>query len=123
LALISQMVAWAFSLATASFFPIILLGIFWKRANGPGAIAGIIGGMATCIFYMVMNYIDPTFNVLGISHLGAGVFGLIVNFILVIVVSLLTKEPSEEIQRLVESVRRPDKDPTHEELQPAAEPA
>lgn len=116
LALIVQMVAWAFSLAAASFFPIVLLGIFWKRANGPGAIAGIIGGLAVCIFYMVMNYLDPSFNVLGISHLGSGLFGLIANFALTISVSLLTKAPSPEIQRLVESLRRPDNEPEAEEL-------
>jgi cation/acetate symporter len=108
LALIAQMVAWAFSLAAASFFPIILLGIFWKRANAPGAIAGIIGGLAVTIFYMAANYINPYFNVLGISHLGAGVFGLIVNFALTIGVSLATAPPSLETQRLVESLRRPD---------------
>jgi cation/acetate symporter len=107
LALIAQMVAWAFSLAAASFFPVILLGIFWKRANGPGAIAGIIAGLTVTIFYMVMNYTNPTFNVLGISHLGSGVFGLIANFVTTIAVSLMTKPPAEEIQRLVESLRRP----------------
>ena len=116
LALIAQMVAWAFSLAAASFFPILLLGIFWKRANGPGAIAGIIGGLSVTIFYMVMNYINPSFNVLGISHLGAGVFGLTVNFILTIVVSLRTPAPSMEIQRLVESLRRPDQTGTENDL-------
>jgi cation/acetate symporter len=124
LALIAQMVAWAFSLAAASFFPIVLLGIFWKRANGPGAIAGIIGGLVVCIFYMVLNYLDPTFNILGISHLGAGLFGLLVNFALTIGVSLATKAPSAEIQRLVESLRRPDNEPAgHDILEPGAEPA
>jgi cation/acetate symporter len=124
LALIAQMVAWAFSLAAASFFPIVLLGIFWKRANGPGAIAGIIGGLVVCIFYMAMNYINPAFNILGISHLGAGVFGLIVNFALTIGVSLMTPAPSLEIQRLVESLRRPDNEPEgHDVPEPGAEPA
>ncbi len=110
LALIAQMVAWAFSLAASSFFPIILLGIFWKRANGPGAIAGIIGGMVVCIFYMYNNYLDPSFNVLGITHLGAGVFGLTTNFILTYVVSKLTAEPSREIQELVDHLRHPQED-------------
>ncbi|EFO79857.1 Na+/solute symporter [Oscillochloris trichoides DG-6] len=110
LALIAQMVAWAFSLAAASFFPIILLGIFWKRANGAGAIAGMIGGLVVTIFYMYMNYTNPHFNVLGISHLGSGLFGLITNFILTIGVSLATAPPSNEIQRLVESLRLPTSD-------------
>ncbi len=110
LALIAQMVAWAFSLAASSFFPIILLGIFWKRANGPGAIAGIIGGMAVCVFYMYNNYLDPNFNVLGITHLGSGVFGLTTNFVLTYVVSKLTAEPSKEIQELVDHLRHPQED-------------
>jgi cation/acetate symporter len=123
LALIAQMVAWAFSLAAASFFPVVLLGIFWKRANGPGAIAGMIGGLVVCIFYMAMNYVNPAFNILGISHLGAGLFGLIVNFALTIGVSLMTPAPSPEIQRLVESLRRPDNEPEgHDIPEPGTEP-
>jgi cation/acetate symporter len=110
LALIAQMVAWAFSMAASTFFPVVLLGIFWKRANGPGAIAGMIGGLSTTIFYMAMNYVDPTFNVLGITHLGAGIFGLPVALILMVTVSLMTKEPSAEIQAMVENLRRPGTD-------------
>lgn len=110
LALIVQMVAWAFSLAAASFFPVVMMGIFWKRANGPGAIAGMIGGLAVTIFYMVMNYINPEFNVLGISHLSAGIFGVPVNFALIYVVSKLTPEPSQEMQRLVDTLRHPQED-------------
>lgn len=107
LALIAQMVAWAFSMAASTFFPVVLLGIFWKRANGPGAIAGMIGGLVVTIFYMANNYLNPAFNVLGISHLGSGIFGLPVAIILIVVVSLLTKEPSKEIQDLVENLRNP----------------
>jgi len=107
LALIGQMVAWAFSLAAASFFPVVLLGIFWKRANGPGAIAGMIGGLAVTLFYMVMNYFDPAFNVLGISHLSAGIFGMPVNFLLIYFVSKATAEPPQAIQELVDELRVP----------------
>ncbi len=107
LALIAQMVAWAFSMAASTFFPIVLFGIFWKRANGPGAIAGMIGGLSVTLFYMITNYFNPAFNVLGITHLGSGIFGLPVAIILVVVVSLLTKEPSKEIQAMVEHLRDP----------------
>jgi cation/acetate symporter len=110
LAVIAQMVAWAFSLAAASFFPVVLMGIFWKRANGPGAIAGMIGGLAVTIFYMVMNYLNPNFNVLGLSHLSAGIFGMPVNFILIYGVSMLTAAPPQEIQDLVDELRHPQDD-------------
>ncbi len=117
LALIAQMVAWAFSLAAASFFPIVLLGIFWKRANGPGAIAGILGGLSVTIFYMVMNYTNPAFNVLGISHLAAGTFGIPVNFILTYAVSRLTAAPPQAIQDLIDELRHPqDNDELVEQL-------
>jgi cation/acetate symporter len=110
LALIAQMVAWAFSMAAASFFPIVLLGIFWKRANGPGAIAGIVGGLVVTITYMVTNYFNPTFNVLGITHLGSGIFGMPVAFLLCYVVSKMTAEPSKEVQDLVDHLRDPEID-------------
>lgn len=110
LALIAQMVAWAFSLAAASFFPVVLMGIFWKRANGPGAIAGMVGGLAVTIFYMVMNYINPNFTILGISHLSAGIFGIPANFALIYFVSLATAAPSQEIQDLVDELRHPQED-------------
>ncbi len=110
LALIVQMVSWAFSLAAASFFPIVFLGIFWKRANGPGAIAGIIGGLFVCIFYMVNNYLNPAFNILGISHLSSGLFGAAANFILTIGVSLVTAPPPKEVQDLVDHLRHPRED-------------
>ncbi|MFQ3633230.1 sodium:solute symporter family protein [Roseiflexus sp.] len=110
LALIAQMVAWAFSMAASSFFPVVLLGIFWKRCNGPGAIAGMIGGLSVTIFYMYMNYLNPSFNVLGITHLAAGIFGLPVNFLLCYIVSKLTAAPSQEIQDLIDHLRSPELD-------------
>jgi cation/acetate symporter len=107
LALIVQLVAWAFSLAAATFFPVVLTGIFWRRANAKGAIAGMIGGLLVTAFYMFMNYTNPMFTVLGLSHLSAGIFGMIANFALQIVVSLATKPSPEYIQRMVDQVRVP----------------
>jgi cation/acetate symporter len=107
LALIAQMVSWAFSMAASTFFPVLLLGIFWKRANAKGAIAGMIGGLAVCLFYMAMNYTDPRFNVLGLSHLSSGIFGMIVNFTLMVTVSLATEAPPKAVQDLVDSLRIP----------------
>jgi cation/acetate symporter len=107
LALIAQMVAWAFSMAASSFFPVILLGIFWRRANAAGAIAGMAGGMITCILYLALNYTNPYFTVMGLSHLSAGIFGMIVNFGLQIIVSLATAPPPIEIQRMVDDLRIP----------------
>lgn len=107
LALIVQLVAWAFSLAAATFFPVVLLGIFWRRANGNGAIAGMIGGLLTTITYMFLNYTNPTFTVMGLSHLSAGIFGMIVNFTLQIVVSLATKPSPKYIQDMVDQLRVP----------------
>jgi cation/acetate symporter len=106
-ALIVQLVAWAFSLAASTFFPVILLGIFWKRANANGAIAGMIGGLIACLVYMVGNYLDPRFNVLGLSHLSAGIFGMAANFLLMIVVSLATAPSPKYIQDIVDQLRIP----------------
>jgi cation/acetate symporter len=107
LALIVQLVAWAFSLAAATFFPVVLLGIFWRRANGNGAIAGMIGGLLTTIAYMALNYTNPNFTLLGLSHLSAGIFGMIVNFTLQIVVSLATAPSPKYIQDMVDQLRIP----------------
>lgn len=106
-ALIVQLVAWAFSLAASTFFPVILLGIFWKRANANGAIAGMIGGLVVCFAYMIANYIDPRINVLGLSHLSAGIFGMAANFLLLIIVSLVTAPAPKYIEDMVDQLRIP----------------
>jgi cation/acetate symporter len=107
LALIAQMVSWAFSLAASTFFPVILFGIFWKRANAKGAVAGMTAGLVVCIIYMVGNYVDPRFNVLGLTHLSAGIFGMIANFVLQITISLVTEAPPKYIQDMVDDLRTP----------------
>ncbi len=101
----------AFSLAASSFFPALVLGVFWKRANKWGAICGMIAGLGTCMYYMVQTYpffggvaANQWFNMNPIS---AGVFGLPVGLVTIIVVSLLTPEPSKEVQELIEHVRYP----------------
>jgi len=107
LGIIAQLVAGAFSLAAATFFPILVLGIFWKRANERGAVAGMIAGLIVTLMYMLLNSINPNFTILGISNVAAGVFGIPVNFLVTIVVSRLTPPPSAEIQALVDSLRQP----------------
>lgn len=107
LGIIVQLVAWAFSFAAATFFPILVLGIFWKRANGRGAVAGMVAGMGVTLLYMLVNVVNPEWNILGITNVAAGIFGIPVNFLVTILVSKLTAPPPPETQVLVESLRQP----------------
>ncbi len=107
---VAQVVAFAFGLGASSFFPIIVLGIFWKRANRQGAIAGMISGIGFTMFYIIHTTpafigAEPWF--LGISPQGIGTVGMCINFIVTITVSLMTAPPPQSIQDLVESVRIP----------------
>jgi cation/acetate symporter len=101
----------AFSLAASAFFPALVAGIFWKRANKAGAMAGMLIGLGTCIYYMVQTY--PFFGGsaanewFGIAAISAGMFGIPAGFAALIIVSLLTPEPSRQTQELVEHVRYP----------------
>jgi cation/acetate symporter len=110
-AFVAQVVAFAFGLAAASFFPILVLGIFWKRCNATGAAAGMITGLAVTITYMVYTLevfgTQANDHILDISPEGIGVVGALVNFIVAIVVSKLTAPPSRELAELVESIRYP----------------
>lgn len=105
---VSEVVAFAFGLAAASFFPVIFLGIFDKRTNAEGAIAGMLTGLIFTIIYIVsvkFGGAQPWF--FGVSPEGIGTLGMIINFIVTLVVSRLTPPPPAEIQALVEDLRTP----------------
>jgi cation/acetate symporter len=105
---VSQVVAFAFGLAAASFFPVIVLGIFDKRTNSEGAIAGMLTGLIFTIIYIVgVKFGDMTPWFFGVSGEGIGTLGMVINFIVTIVVSRLTPAPSADIQALVEDLRTP----------------
>ena len=106
-AFVAQVVAYAFGLAAASFFPIILLGIFDKRTNREGAIAGMSTGLIFTLAYITANKYFGMPAWFEISSEGIGTVGMIVNLIVTIVVSRLTPPPPQEIQDMVESVRTP----------------
>lgn len=107
---VAQVVAFAFGLAAASFFPVITLGIFDQRTNKEGAIAGMLTGLIFTASYIIgaKFYGMPTWF-FGVSAEGIGTVGLVLNFIVTILVSRFTPAPPEEIQALVEDLR----DPTH----------
>jgi cation/acetate symporter len=113
------LVSAAFSFAAASFFPALVAGVFWKRANRAGAVAGMVAGLGTCFYYMATTqpWLRGVFGVtspipdnlwFGIQPISAGVFGVPVGIAVLIVVSLLTKAPDARTQELVEHVRYPD---------------
>ncbi|WP_457600467.1 sodium:solute symporter family protein [Hydrogenivirga sp.] len=108
IAFIVQIVAWAFSLATASFFPALVLGVFWKRLNRQGAIAGLVVGLLVTIAYIYLNKYQGV-SLWGIQHTASGLFGIIANLIVTIVVTMVTPPPSERIQKMVEELRYPKK--------------
>ncbi len=104
----------AFSLAASAFFPPLVLGVFWKRANKWGAIVGMLAGLSVCLYYMLRTY--PFFTNMGVpkmdlwfglNPISAGVFGLPVGLLTIFIVSLLTAPPDEKVQALVEHVRYP----------------
>jgi len=115
---VAQVVAFAFGLAAASFFPIIILGIFDKRTNKEGAIAGMISGLGFTILYIVsVKFGGASPWLFGISPEGIGTVGMVLNFIVTYVVSRLTPPPPVEIQALVENLRSPyDQPPALDEI-------
>ena len=110
---VAQVVAFAFGLAASSFFPAIVMGIFSKRMNKAGAVAGMIVGITfTAAYIIFFKFFKPELNVpdnwlFGISPEGIGTVGMVLNFIVSIVVSTMTPPPPEEVQDLVEDIRVP----------------
>jgi cation/acetate symporter len=153
---ILAMVSWAFSLAAAGLFPALVLGVWWKRTNSAGAIAGMIAGFGLCMYYLLGTrygaigfyemwsglstaspeavakfaelkaalaaaapdaqaaaltaldkHAQTIANWWGVKNLSAAAFGLPVGFVVMIVVSMLTKAPSVEMQNFIEEIRVP----------------
>ena len=111
------LVSAAFSFAAAAFFPALVLGVFWKRANKWGASLGMIAGLGITFYYMVTTqpWLRSVFGVTspielwwGIQPISAGLWGVPLGFAVIIIVSLLTPAPKRETQELVEHVRYPD---------------
>jgi len=112
------LVSAAFSFAAASFFPALVLGIFWKRASSWGAVLGMAAGLGITFYYMATTqpWLRGLFGVtgsiadntwFGISPISAGIFGVPLGFAVIIIVSLLTPAPDKKTQELIEHVRYP----------------
>jgi len=106
---VAEVVAFAFGLAAASFFPVILLGIFDSRTNREGAIAGMVCGLAFTLMYIVgVQFMEMRPWFFGISAQGIGAVGMVLNFAVTFGVSRVTAPPPQEIVEMVEHVRLPD---------------
>ena len=105
------MVGLAFSIAASAFFPALVLGIFWKRANKWGAIAGMVTGLAVTIFYAARTHPFLGGSMenawFSINPISAGAFGVPVGFVTIALVSLLTPPPPRSVQDLVDYMRYP----------------
>ncbi|AJR03937.1 sodium:solute symporter family protein [Siansivirga zeaxanthinifaciens] len=112
---VAATVALAFGLAAASFFPAIILGIFYKKMNKEGAVAGMVVGITSMLLYMVKYRLGWFDEVLpdksawwfGISPEGFGTVAMILNFVVSIVVMKFTPEPPQDVQEIVELIRIP----------------
>ncbi len=118
------LVSAAFSLAAAGFFPALVLGIFWKRTTGIAATLGMIAGIGITFYYMMRNQpwmrefffgmprVAPTDGLWwDIQPISAGLFGVPLGFVVIILVSLITPVPSRQTQELVENIRYPNLKP------------
>ncbi|MDG0965851.1 MAG: cation acetate symporter, partial [SAR86 cluster bacterium] len=106
-------VAFAFGLAAATIFPALLMGIFYKRLNKEGAIAGMLSGLFITLIYIInykfinihLNTSDNWF--LGISPEGFGFIGMIINFVVALCVSYFFNKPPDDVYRMVDKIRQP----------------
>jgi cation/acetate symporter len=111
---VAEVVAFAFGLAAASFFPILVLGIFWRRATSQGAVAGMIAGLLFTATFIVLNRSVQIFGTdaplagpfLGISAQGIGTVGMILNFVVTIAVSLVTPKPPDSVVAMISELRK-----------------
>ncbi|MDQ5897475.1 MAG: cation/acetate symporter [Pseudomonadota bacterium] len=115
---ILQFVSAAFSLAAAAFFPALVLGIFWQRANRVGAVLGMLTGLGVCVVYMVTNHevLRRMFGITraledcrwwGIDPVASGVFGVVAGAAVLVLASLLTPRPGPEQQAVIAKMRDP----------------
>ncbi|BCH14041.1 sodium:solute symporter family protein [Mesorhizobium sp. L-2-11] len=112
---ILSMVSWAFSLAAGGLFPALVLGVWWKRANTAGAVAGMIAGFGITLFYLVMTQYGADFDKAtpnmelwwGVKNISSATFGLPVGFAAMVIVSLVTRAPAREMQDFIEEIRVP----------------
>ena len=115
-AFVAQVVAFAFGLAAASIFPAIVMGIFSKRMNKYGAICGMLSGLIfTATYIIFFKFISPEYNtseywLFGISPEGIGVIGMIINFMIAIIISSVSKPPPIEVYEIVDNIRMPEGD-------------
>jgi cation/acetate symporter len=110
------LVSAAFSIAGSAFFPALILGIFWNRANAPGAVAGMLTGFALTFYYMAINqpWLRSVFGITrpvelwwGIEPIAAGVFGVPVGFVVIVLVSWATRRPGRGARALVDRLHTP----------------
>ncbi|MBL6903533.1 MAG: cation acetate symporter [SAR86 cluster bacterium] len=112
-AFVAQVVAFAFGLAASTFFPVLFMGIFSKRLNKEGAIAGMISGLLFTLTYIIYfkflytNLNNADYWFLSISPEGIGFVGMIINFVVAIVVSTYTKPPPKDVIEMIEIIRQP----------------
>jgi len=107
---VAKTVAFAFGLAASSFFPTLVMGIFSRRMNKEGAIAGMVAGITFTLGYIIyFQFMGGTKDqyLFGISPEGIGFLGMIVNFIVAAIVATLTPQPPKEIRELIDRVRTP----------------